>query len=219
MKLLFLTLALASDSAAAIDPSDLSGFYLSQAFDGSYFIPFQAHTSGDFAQLCMTKANWALQLIKVGDYYTINWGEEMANYQHNWNSCFGNSLSDPSFTQWAIEFVEGNVVKIKRSTEEKYIKAEPNNKFGIILTKLYSDANGTGDNSKITLVKVTDKRPAIIPEYNDAIIVEATTSLNAENLTGKYVVKTSTDTYLSTEIDSIFSSSIGEVAYAFDFVK
>ena len=211
-------IALASDPSAAINAADLSGFYLIKTADGSYFTPIQARTPGDFAQLCMTKKTWALQLIKVGDYYTINWGDKLANYQHNWNSGFGNVVTDPSFTQWAIEVVEGNTVKIKRSTESKYIKAEPNTKEGIILTKLYSDASGNDEISKLTLVKVTEKRPAIIPEYRDDIIYAAST-LNADNLTGKYVIKTSTGGFLSTEFDSIYSSAIEMGAYAFDFAK
>ena len=211
-------IVLASDASVAIDAADLSGFYLIKTADGSYFTPIQARTPGDFAQLCMTKKTWALQLIKVGDYYTINWGDKLANYKHNWNAGFGNVETDPSFTQWAIEVVEGNTVKIKRSTESKYIKAEPNTKEGIVLTKLYSDAGGNDEISKLTLVKVTEKRPAIIPEYRDDIIYAAST-LNADNLTGKYVIKTSTGGFLSTEFDSIYSSAIEMGAYAFDFVK
>jgi len=198
---------------AVLTPSDLTGTYVIQTFEGICMSPFVG-VWGDNAVIGFTGTNFAMDIVKASETtYYIQYGDKKINYSHEWDLKCDNTSADK--IEWQINVISGDTVSLQRKGENKYIKYQITGDPS--LTRFYSDA---GDPTKLLMRKVTSKRPVNIPEASKYNWVA--NALNAQDLSGKYLIQNSTKDFMTTDAAtdndiSIVASS--DSAFALDLVK
>ena len=198
---------------AALTPSDLTGTYVIQTFDGICMSPFVG-VWDDNTVIGFTGTNFAMDIVKASETtYYIQYGDKKINYLPEWDLKCDNTSTDK--IEWQINVINGDTVSLQRKGENKYIKYQ--NSGNPTLTRFYSDA---GNPTKLLMRKVTSKRPVNIPEASKYNWVA--NELNEQDLSGKYLIQNSTKDFMTTDAAtdndiSIVASS--DSAFALDLVK